>query len=171
MNHSTFVRGMIVVVLCRFCMFTTRSRAADEDQSDIEKRFDNSAKVLDEIMATPDKGIPDKVLSDAKCIAIIPSMVKIAVGFGGSHGKGVATCRLDNGRWSAVAPVTITGGSWGLQLGGQAVDLVMLVRNDEGMHNLLNSKFKIGADAMPDVQQGHRGTGTLSLGGGVIGRR
>ena len=119
----------------------------DKDRSDIEKRIDNAAKVLDEIMATPDKGIPDKIMSDAKCIAVIPSMVKIAVGFGGSHGKGIATCRLDNGKWSSVAPVTITGGSWGLQLGGQAVDLVMIVMNDDGMHNLLSSKFKIGADA------------------------
>src|ERR1700729_3137515 len=118
----------------------------DKDQSDIEKRIDNSAKVLDEIMATPDKGIPDKIRSDAKCIAVIPSMVKIAVGFGGNHGKGVATCRTESG-WSAPAPVTITGGSWGLQLGGQAVDLVMIVTNDQGMQHLLSSKFKLGADA------------------------
>jgi len=98
--------------------------ADDKDQSDIAKRIDASAKVLTEIMATPDKAIPDKVMSDAKCIAVIPSMVKIAVGFGGNHGKGVATCRTAAG-WSAPAPITITGGSWGLQLGGQAVDLVM----------------------------------------------
>jgi lipid-binding SYLF domain-containing protein len=92
---------------------TAAGFSADKDNaSDIEKRIDNSSKVLDEIMATPDKGIPDKIMSDAKCIAVIPSMVKVAVGFGGSHGKGIATCRLDNGRWSAVAPVTITGGSW-----------------------------------------------------------
>ena len=97
-------------------------------------------------MATPDKAIPDKVMSDAKCIAVIPSMVKIAVGFGGNHGKGVATCRTDNG-WSAPAPITITGGSWGLQLGGQAVDLVMVVTNQSGMDHLLSSKFKLGADA------------------------
>jgi SH3 domain-containing YSC84-like protein 1 len=119
----------------------------DGDQSDIEKRVDNSAKVLNEIMATPDKAIPDKVMNDAKCVAVIPSMVKIAVGFGGNHGKGVATCRTASGRWSAPAPVTITGGSWGLQLGGQAVDLVMIVTNDQGMQNLLSSKFKLGADA------------------------
>jgi lipid-binding SYLF domain-containing protein len=77
---------------------------------------------------------------------VIPSMVKIAVGFGGNHGKGVATCRTASG-WSAPAPVTITGGSWGLQLGGQAVDLVMIVTNDNGMQHLLSSKFKLGADA------------------------
>jgi lipid-binding SYLF domain-containing protein len=98
-------------------------------------------------MGTPDKSIPDRVMKDAKCIAVIPSMVKIAIGFGGSHGKDVAVCRLENGRWSAPAPITITGGSWGLQLGGQAVDLVLLVMNDQGMQHLLASKFKIGADA------------------------
>jgi lipid-binding SYLF domain-containing protein len=119
----------------------------DKDQSDIDKRLDNAANVLNEIMATPDKAIPDKVMNDAKCIAVVPSMVKIAVGFGGSHGKGVATCRTESGTWSAPAPITITGGSWGLQLGGQAVDLVMIVTNDQGMQHLLASKFKLGADA------------------------
>ncbi|MGA2103204.1 MAG: lipid-binding SYLF domain-containing protein [Candidatus Sulfotelmatobacter sp.] len=120
--------------------------ADDKDDSDIAKRIDASAKVLDEIMATPDKAIPDKVMSRAKCIAVIPSMVKIAVGFGGNHGKGVATCRTEHG-WSAPAPITITGGSWGLQLGGQAVDLVMVVMNEQGMEHLLSAKFKLGADA------------------------
>lgn len=119
----------------------------EKDQSEIEKRIDNAAKVLNEIMGTPDKAIPDKVMNEAKCIAVIPSMVKIAIGFGGSHGKGIATCRTENGKWSAPAPITITGGSWGLQLGGQAVDLVMVVTNDQGMQHLLSSKFKIGADA------------------------
>src|SRR6202789_3739901 len=117
------------------------------DQSNIDKRIDKSAQVLTEIMSTPDKAIPDKVMRDAKCVAVIPSMVKIAVGFGGSHGKGVATCRTESGSWSAPAPITITGGSWGLQLGGQAVDLIMIVTNDSGMQHLLSSKFKIGADA------------------------
>jgi len=119
---------------------------SDKDHSDIEKRIEASANVLNEIMATPDKAIPDKIMRDAKCIAVIPSMIKIAVGFGGNHGKGVATCRTANG-WSAPAPITITGGSWGLQLGGQAIDLVMVVTNDQGMQHLLSSKFKLGADA------------------------
>jgi SH3 domain-containing YSC84-like protein 1 len=121
--------------------------SSDKDSSDIDKRLDASARVLTEIMDTPDKAIPDKVMSDAKCIAVVPSMVKIAIGFGGSHGKGVATCRTEAGRWSAPAPITITGGSWGLQLGGQAVDLVMVVMNEQGMQHLLSSKFKLGADA------------------------
>src|SRR5579871_1422068 len=119
----------------------------EKDKSDIDKRLDASAKVLTEIMGTPDKAIPDKVMRDAKCIAVIPSMIKIAVGFGGNHGKGVATCRTESGKWSAPAPITITGGSWGLQLGGQAIDLVMVVTNQQGMDHLLASKFKLGADA------------------------
>jgi lipid-binding SYLF domain-containing protein len=73
-------------------------------------------------------------------------MLKFAIGFGGNHGKGVATCRTANG-WSALAPITIAGGSWGLQLGGQAVDLVMVVMNEQGMQHLLASKFKLGGEA------------------------
>jgi len=119
--------------------------SADKD-SDIAKRIDASATVLNEVMATPDKAIPDKVMRDAKCIAVIPSMVKVAVIVGGNHGKGIASCRTGSG-WSAPAPITITGGSWGLQLGGQAVDLVLIVTNDQGMQHLLSSKFKLGADA------------------------
>ena len=142
---SSLTKSLMVLGIC--AMFLGASWAADDkDQSEISKRIDNSAKVLNEIMATPDKAIPDKVMSDAKCIAVIPSMVKIAVGFGGNHGKGVATCRTAHG-WSAPAPITITGGSWGLQLGGQAVDIVMIVTNDSGMQHLLSSKFKLGADA------------------------
>ena len=118
----------------------------DPDHTDIGKRIEKSAEVLNEIMATPDKAIPDGVMEHAKCIAVIPSVIKLAIGFGGEHGKGVATCRTDRG-WSAPAPITITGGSWGLQLGGQAVDLVLVVTNDQGMQHLLSSKFKLGADA------------------------
>jgi SH3 domain-containing YSC84-like protein 1 len=117
---------------------------------DIVKRLDASASVLTEIMGTPDKGIPRKILGDAKCIIVVPSMVNIAVVFGGRHGKGVVTCRTTNSvgnGWSAPAPISITGGSWGLQLGGQAVDLVMLVMNQKGTDHLLSSKFKIGAEA------------------------
>jgi len=117
-----------------------------KDQSDIEKRIKNAAQVLEEVMGQKDKAIPDKIMSDAECVAVVPSMVKIAIGFGGSHGKGVATCRTANG-WSAPAPFSVTGGSWGLQIGGQAIDLVMLVMNKKGMDALLSSKFKIGADA------------------------
>ncbi len=121
-------------------------QTSKKDESDIQKRIENAATVLNEIMATKDKAIPDKVMSDAMCVAVVPSMIKIAIGFGGNHGKGVATCRTATG-WSAPAPFSIAGGSWGLQIGGQAIDLVMLVMNQKGMDALLSSKFKVGADA------------------------
>lgn len=145
-NCATWPKCLLVLSIC--FVFVSFSSAQDNNQnkSEIAKRIDASAKVLDEVMATPDKAIPDKVMSGAKCIAVIPSTVKIAVGFGGSHGKGVATCRTAHG-WSAPAPITLTGGSWGLQLGGEAVDLVLVVMNQAGMDHLLSSKFKLGADA------------------------
>jgi lipid-binding SYLF domain-containing protein len=125
---------------------TDTSTDSKNNDTDIQKRIRNAAQVLDEIMGIKEKAIPDKIMSDAECVAVVPSMVKIAIGFGGSHGKGVATCRTANG-WSAPAPLSITGGSWGLQIGGQAIDLVMLVMNQKGMDALLSSKFKIGGDA------------------------
>src|SRR5580692_12186779 len=134
--QSLFRRPVLTIGAALLILSTCAWSADDKDRSDIDKRIDASANVLNEIMGTPDKAIPDKVMSDAKCIAVIPSMVKIAVGFGGSHGKGVATCRTESGRWSAPAPITITGGSWGLQLGGQAVDLVMVITNQDGMQHL-----------------------------------
>src|ERR1700746_862693 len=143
---STVPICLLVLGICSLLAGVSWS-ADNKEQSDIAKRIDASAKVLDEIMAVKDKAIPDKVMKNAKCIAVIPSMVKIAVGFGGSHGKGVATCRTENATWSAPAPISITGGSWGLQLGGQAIDLVMVVTNQQGMEHLLSSKFKLGADA------------------------
>src|SRR5207253_6274598 len=98
------------------------------------------------IMATPDKGIPEEILGSAKCVAVVPSLLRGGLLVGGAYGRGVATCRTANG-WSAPAPFGIKGGSVGFQIGGQAVDLVMVIMNDEGMQNLLSSKFKLGADA------------------------
>lgn len=138
--------GIMLLLMVGLCWSADDKNDNSKNQTDIEKRIDASAKVLDEIMGTKDKGIPDKIMSDSKCIAVIPSMVKVAFIFGGNHGKGVATCRTANG-WSAPAPITVTGGSWGLQAGGQAVDLVLVVMNDQGMQHLLSSKFKLGADA------------------------
>jgi lipid-binding SYLF domain-containing protein len=151
-----YLLALSTVVLLLSCV--SWAADSDKDKSDIEKRIEASANVLNEIMAVPDKAIPDKVMRDAKCIAVIPSMIKIAIGFGGNHGKGVATCRTEHG-WSAPAPITITGGSWGLQLGGQAVDLVMVVTNDQGMRHLLSSKFKIGAEASAAAGPVGRDTG------------
>jgi len=137
-----FVLGIVLASLA------AAAYAKDDDSgaSDQVKRINASATVLDEIMAAPDKGIPQDILNSAKCIAVVPSMIKGGFVFGGRYGKGVATCRTASG-WSAPAPITIAGGSWGLQIGGEAVDLVMLVMNDKGMEHLLSSKFKVGAEA------------------------
>ena len=144
--NGSFLR-LIPILAMMLAFFASTCWSADNsDQSDINKRMDAAANVLNEVMSTPDKSIPNSVMRDAKCIAVIPSMVKVAFMFGGNHGKGVATCRTENG-WSSPAPISITGGSWGLQIGGQAVDLVMVVTNDQGMQHLLSSKFKLGADA------------------------
>src|SRR5688572_30559817 len=95
------------------------------DKSDVQERLDKSAKVLQEITAAPDKGIPEEVLTKAKCVAVVPRMMKGGLGFGGQHGRGVATCRTAQA-WSAPAFLTISGGSFGLQIGVEGVDLVML---------------------------------------------
>lgn len=107
-------------------------------------RLNDSAQVLKELTAAPDSGIPQEVLAKAKCVAIVPSMVKGGFVFGGQHGRGVATCRTNNG-WSSPAFFTLTGGSWGAQIGAEAVDVVMLIMNDDGMKDLMTSKFKLGA--------------------------
>ena len=139
-----FKTGMLAV-LAAAVLASTMAVAAEEPSEQV-KRMDAAATVLDEIMGTPDKGIPEELLDSAKCVAVIPSMVKIGFVFGGRHGRGIATCRTASG-WSAPAPFSVTGGSWGLQIGGEAVDVVMLVMNDHGMEKMLSSKFRIGADA------------------------
>jgi lipid-binding SYLF domain-containing protein len=119
---------------------------ADSARQDATERLDNAKQVLHEIMGMPDNGIPEEVLEHAKCVAVVPHMVKGGFIFGGKGGKGVATCRTANG-WSAPAFITISGGSWGLQIGVEAVDLVMIIQNEKGMQKLLSSNFQIGADA------------------------
>ena len=109
-------------------------------------RLDHAGRVIHEIMAAPDKGIPQEVLEHAKCIAVVPHMLKGGFVFGAENGRGVATCRTANG-WSAPAFFTITGGSWGLQIGVEGVDLVMIIQNEEGMKHLINSNFELGGDA------------------------
>jgi len=117
--------------------------SAREDATD---RLENATSVMHEIMGMPDKGIPEEVLEHAKCIAVIPHMVKGGFVFGAEGGKGVATCRTTNG-WSAPAFITLSGGSWGLQIGVEAVDVVMIFQNDKAMQRLLSSNFQVGADA------------------------
>jgi SH3 domain-containing YSC84-like protein 1 len=143
-----FVWFLILMVATAISTQATMNQAdtTHKEQPEVVKRANSAAQVLDDIMSTPDKGIPEDVFARTKCIAVVPSMIKGGFVVGGRYGKGLATCRTKNG-WSAPAPITIAGGSWGLQFGGEAVDLVMLVMNDKGMTNLLRSKFKLGADA------------------------
>jgi lipid-binding SYLF domain-containing protein len=108
--------------------------------------LDHAGAVLHEIMAAPDKGIPEEVLEHAKCVAVVPHMLKGGFVFGAENGRGVATCRTANG-WSAPAFFAITGGSWGLQIGVEGVDLVMIIQNDRGMEHLISSDFQLGGDA------------------------
>ena len=126
--------------------FTLCGFAWSADKTDAQKRLDNAATVLQQISTAPDKGIPEEVLSSAKCVAVVPHMVKAGLGIGGQHGRGVATCKNTQG-WSAPSFFTISGGSFGLQIGAEGVDLVMLFMNEKGMQALLSNKFQVGGDA------------------------
>ena len=119
---------------------------AASDREATTDRLDHAGAVLHEIMAAPDKGIPEEVLEHARCVAIVPHMLKGGFVIGAENGRGVATCRTATG-WSAPAFFAITGGSWGLQIGIEGVDLVMIIQNDKGMQRLLSSQFQLGADA------------------------
>jgi lipid-binding SYLF domain-containing protein len=132
---------LLVVVFSLGCL--SWAGTAREDATD---RLDNAAKVLHEIMQAPDNGIPEEVLENAKCVAVVPHLMKGGFIVGAEHGKGVATCRTANG-WSAPAFITVSGGSFGFQIGIEGVDLVMIIQNEHGMQKLLSSDFKIGADA------------------------
>ena len=119
--------------------------AANKEQERLEK----SGVVMEEIMNTPEN-IPQEVLEKAECVIVFPSVLKLAVGFGGSYGRGAMVCRTGehfNGAWGAPAMFALEGGSFGFQLGGQATDLVLLVMNDRGARSILSSKVKLGADA------------------------
>lgn len=123
------------------------STKEDAEQQKVLARIDDAAKDIDQLLAAPDKGIPDEVFTKAKCVAIVPSMIKGGFVFGAEHGRGVASCRLPNGGWSAPAFFVVTGGSWGAQIGAEGVDLTMLIMNDNGLNQLLSAKFKLGAAA------------------------
>jgi len=142
MRHS-------LVLLLLVC-FLTSVLSADEDtkpaRTKAAGRIQAAGTVLSEIQGAPDQRIPEEVLGSAECVAVVPSLLNGGFVFGGRYGKGVASCRTPQG-WSAPAFFTIGGGSFGLQIGGQASDLVMLIMNKGGMDHLLSSQFKLGADA------------------------
>ena len=122
------------------------SAHADSDKGKIAGRLNDSAAVIRQVMATPDKAIPSSILSGAACVVVVPSYKKAAFVVGGQYGQGVATCRTARG-WSAPVCIQMAGGSFGFQIGGQATDLVMVAMNDRGLQDMLKNKFKLGADA------------------------
>jgi SH3 domain-containing YSC84-like protein 1 len=128
--------------------------AADNEPA---KRLDDAAAVFSEIMAAPDKGIPQELIEKAHCIVIVPDLKTVAFGVGGKYGKGYLSCRNKSGDgWSAPGTVRIEGGSVGFQIGGSSTDLIMLVMSERGAEKLLESKFTLGAEG--------------SVAGGPVGR-
>jgi lipid-binding SYLF domain-containing protein len=119
----------------------------DQTKTDVVERLQSATKTLHQILNTPDKGIPDEVFKGAKCIAVVPGLIKGGFIIAGKHGRGVATCRLPSGAWSAPAFFSIGGGSWGAQIGVESVDLVLMIMNNEGMRHLMQDKFQVGGEA------------------------
>jgi SH3 domain-containing YSC84-like protein 1 len=132
---------MKLIRLTSFALLTSASTLA----SDSEQRIDHAASAFQELMRTPDKGIPRDLLERASCIVIIPGMKKGAFAFGGKYGRGFAACRGRTG-WGAPAGVRIEGASFGLQIGGSSTDVFMLVMNAKGMNRLIADKFTLGGE-------------------------
>lgn len=134
-----------IASLC-LCLLTTCTANAASSKHDLKDRIDAAKTVLDQIMQAEDSTIPLNILQQATCVGVIPGMIKGAFVFGAQYGQGVVTCRTGHG-WSAPVFIRAAGGSWGLQIGGQSTDLILVAVNDRGFQDLLKNKFKIGADA------------------------
>jgi SH3 domain-containing YSC84-like protein 1 len=143
---TSLLLTLIAAFLCALSFAADGQTANEAKESKVTDRVQAAAEVLDQIQGTPDKGIPQEVLGSAECVAVVPSLLKGGFIVGAKYGRGLASCRTAKG-WSAPAFFVVTGGSIGFQIGGQAVDLVMLVMNNDGMKHLLSSKFALGADA------------------------
>ena len=140
-NRYTIVLSTAALVLCA-------GQSVPSAASDESERVDRAATVLEELMAEPDSAVPRAILDRAEAVAIFPSTIKAGFIFGGHRGRGIISARNpDNGTWTEPAFLTLTGGSFGLQIGGQAVDLVLVVMNRRGLEKLLDNEFKIGGDA------------------------
>lgn len=133
----------LIVSLCSLTSFAADDQTKESKATD---RVQAAADVLNEIEGAPDSGIPQEILGSAECVAVVPSMLKGGFIVGAKYGRGLASCRTPKG-WSAPAFFAVQGGSFGFQIGGQAVDLVMLIMNKDGMQHLLSSQFALGADA------------------------
>src|SRR5471030_2344823 len=139
----------ILGVLCAVAFAASTLPAAAHDDKDHERlseRLSSATQVIEEVMATPDKSIPESILAGEHCVVVVPRYKKGAFGFGGQYGQGVATCRTGHG-WSAPVFVRLEGGSFGFQIGGQSTDLILVAMNEHGLQHMLASKFKLGGDA------------------------
>jgi len=137
----------LMAVACGFAMVASSMSAFGEaDKAKLNGRLASAKAVIEEIMSTPDKGIPSSILAGASCVVVIPSYKKAAFVVGAQYGQGVASCRTPNG-WSSPVFVQLAGGSFGFQIGGQATDLVLVAMNQNGLQDMLKNKFKIGGDA------------------------
>ena len=133
--------------LCALSLAATSICAVGEsDKGKLDARLTSAQNVINEVMSTPDKGIPQTILAGASCVVVIPGFKKAALGVGGQYGQGAATCRTPKG-WSAPVFVKLEGGSFGFQLGAQSTDLVLVAMNQDGLQHMLKNKFKIGGDA------------------------
>lgn len=137
------MKKLLVILLISSCGLA--ARAAD-DHEKLDGRLDAARAVIQSIMSVPDKAVPDEIARHAKCIAVVPGVVKGAFIVGAEYGQGVVTCRTPQG-WSAPVFIRLAGGSIGFQIGGQGTDLVLVATNDKGFQDLLHDRFKIGADA------------------------
>jgi lipid-binding SYLF domain-containing protein len=137
---------LLLVCLSASFLSAEEDTKAEGRHTKASGRIEAAGTVLSEIQSAADQRIPEEILGSAECVAVVPSLLNGGFVFGGRYGKGVASCRTPHG-WSAPAFFTIGGGSFGLQIGGQATDLIMLIMNKGGMNNLLSSQFKLGADA------------------------
>lgn len=140
----------LLILTFSLSMLWLHSVAQADEGKDERNRVTESGDVLKQILDMPDKGIPKSVMDGAKCVIVLPSVKKVAIGIGGSYGRGMMTCRTGadyKGPWSAPIMMASSGGSVGFQIGGQATDFVILVMNDGGAKSVLNNKVKLGADA------------------------
>ncbi len=135
----------LIATVC-LCFTATCSAFAASSKEDLQDRIDAAKVVLDQVMSAQDHSIPMNILEQATCVGVVPGLIKGAFVFGAQYGQGVVTCRTGHG-WSAPVFIRIAGGSWGLQIGGQSTDLVLIAVNDHGFQDLLKNKFKIGGDA------------------------
>jgi lipid-binding SYLF domain-containing protein len=145
MMRATKTANFLIAALI---LFGVTAAEANGPKNKAEQRVDEAARVIDEIMTAPDQGIPRELLSEAHCVAVIPSMKQAGFVVGGQYGKGVMTCRHPQGSgWTGPSTVRMEGGSFGLQIGASETDVVLLVMNERGAEKLMESKFTLGADA------------------------